>query len=144
MSSDDYVELYCVKEGPKLRVKISTNGYFKEANVQFPRDLRIEGRRFRVEKQYVTLITMRGKYYYSIKKRDCITILDDLNTSTAITVYEDNESSDCVVCLSNEKDTVFVPCGHYYCCLECSTRLKDCPICRTRILQKINKSLMDN
>lgn len=44
-----------------------------------------------------------------------------------------DESSMCVVCLCEEKDTVLVPCGHYVLCSSCSTSVQTCPICRGQI-----------
>jgi Ca-activated chloride channel family protein len=43
------VELYCVREGGKLRVKVASDAYDKEKNVQFPRSIRAEGARYVVE-----------------------------------------------------------------------------------------------
>jgi len=42
------VELRCVREGGKLRVKIASEGYDETKNVQFPRVLRAEGASYRV------------------------------------------------------------------------------------------------
>jgi Ca-activated chloride channel family protein len=44
------VELYCVREGGKLRVKVKSDGYDVSKNVQFPRAIRAEGARYVVEK----------------------------------------------------------------------------------------------
>ncbi|QDL10053.1 hypothetical protein DP113_21015 [Brasilonema octagenarum UFV-E1] len=44
------VELYCVREGGKLRVKVMSEGYDSTKNVQFPRSIRAEGARYVVEK----------------------------------------------------------------------------------------------
>lgn len=46
----DGVELVCVRESGKLRVKPVTDGYAPDANVQFPRALRAEGVRYVVDK----------------------------------------------------------------------------------------------
>ncbi|MBP5976254.1 VWA domain-containing protein [Brasilonema sp. CT11] len=43
------VELYCVREGGKLRVKVMCEGYDSSKNVQFPRAIRAEGARYVVE-----------------------------------------------------------------------------------------------
>ncbi|MBD2506568.1 VWA domain-containing protein [Nostoc muscorum FACHB-395] len=43
------VELYCVREGGKLRVKVISEGYDSAKNVQFPRSIRAEGARYVVE-----------------------------------------------------------------------------------------------
>ncbi|MBN3883497.1 MAG: VWA domain-containing protein [Nostoc sp. JL34] len=43
------VELYCVREGGKLRVKVVSESYDSTKNVQFPRAIRAEGARYVVE-----------------------------------------------------------------------------------------------
>ncbi len=43
------VELQCVREGGKLRIKVLSDGYDATKNVQFPRALRAEGVRYSVE-----------------------------------------------------------------------------------------------
>ncbi len=43
------VELYCVREDGKLRVKVMSEGYEATKNVQFPRAIRAEGARYVVE-----------------------------------------------------------------------------------------------
>ncbi|MBG1240818.1 vWA domain-containing protein [Nostoc sp. NZL] len=43
------VELYCTREGGKLRVKVISEGYDSTKNVQFPRAIRAEGARYVVE-----------------------------------------------------------------------------------------------
>ncbi|QLE57863.1 VWA domain-containing protein [Nostoc sp. TCL26-01] len=43
------VELSCVREGGKLRVKVVSDGYDASKNVQFPRAMRAEGARYVVE-----------------------------------------------------------------------------------------------
>jgi Ca-activated chloride channel homolog len=43
------VELYCVREGGKLRIKVMSEGYDSTKNVQFPRAIRAEGARYVVE-----------------------------------------------------------------------------------------------
>jgi len=43
------VELYCVREKGKLRIKVSSDGYDQTKNVQFPRAIRAEGARYVVE-----------------------------------------------------------------------------------------------
>jgi hypothetical protein len=39
----------------------------------------------------------------------------------------------CVVCLEREREVVLHPCRHYCLCIECSDRLRQCPMCRRRI-----------
>lgn len=46
---DKGVEVYCVREGGKLRVKATSQGYDATKNIQFPRAIRAEGARYVVE-----------------------------------------------------------------------------------------------
>jgi len=39
----------------------------------------------------------------------------------------------CKICLGEEVEVVFVPCGHLVSCVQCAPSLKDCPVCRTKI-----------
>ncbi|BAY78471.1 von Willebrand factor type A [Nostoc linckia NIES-25] len=43
------VELHCLREGGKLRIKVISDGYDSTKNVQFPRGIRAEGARYVVE-----------------------------------------------------------------------------------------------
>ena len=58
-------------------------------------------------------------------------------------IYQDVDVSECAICLTNEKNTIFNPCGHFYCCDVCSKQIKSCPICRTNITASIHKNLVD-
>ena len=149
-SIDSFVVLECVKEGSKLRVKMKSPGYLIDSNCQFPRDLRVEGRKFKVPAQYVKLMTQTGRYFYSIKNKNVIEIIEnnsfhDIRQENIknTKIFEDKDNSECAVCLCSEKSIVFIPCGHFYTCGECSQQLKTCPICRVNITDRINKSLFD-
>ena len=39
----------------------------------------------------------------------------------------------CVICLSKDKNVLFLPCAHLAACLDCSFNLQNCPICRSKI-----------
>jgi hypothetical protein len=43
---------------------------------------------------------------------------------------DEPESPECVVCLTNPKDTTLLPCRHFVTCAECLDRLEKCPLCR--------------
>jgi len=51
----------------------------------------------------------------------------------------------CVICLIDQRSTLFVPCGHLACCADCADILtsKDakCPICRSK-LQRVIKNVV--
>ncbi len=56
----DGVELVCVKEGGKLRVKVATAGYDSTFNVQFPRDIRADAAKYVVDK---LVVSSSGSFY---------------------------------------------------------------------------------
>ena len=148
------VELVCIKEKGKLRVRIVSPGYLRHANCQFPRDLRVQDRHYKVEARYVHLMTQRGKYFYSVRQRDKIRVYvsneesqtakeDDQTLLAKIQLYEDETTQECMVCMDALKSSVFYPCGHYYCCEGCAGRVKKCPICRQTVDRTIHKDLFE-
>lgn len=40
----------------------------------------------------------------------------------------------CSICLTNSKDCILEPCGHFVCCIQCISMLPNaqCPVCRTK------------
>ncbi len=73
------VYLKCISDGSRLRVRIISPGYIQDANCQFPRALRQEGRYFSVPSSSVQLTSSRGgTYFYRIKHP--ITLLDEAPT----------------------------------------------------------------
>jgi len=46
-------------------------------------------------------------------------------------------SAECVICLERKCDIIFLPCGHLCSCNVCEVSLKECPLCRAGIQQKI-------
>ncbi|XP_075572502.1 E3 ubiquitin-protein ligase LRSAM1 isoform X1 [Pelecanus crispus] len=56
---------------------------------------------------------------------------------TAPPLLWDEKKSECVVCMEQETQTVFLPCGHVCCCQTCCERLHSCPLCRKDITQRI-------
>ncbi|XP_068067671.1 E3 ubiquitin-protein ligase LRSAM1 isoform X2 [Anomalospiza imberbis] len=49
----------------------------------------------------------------------------------------DEKKSECVVCMEQEPQMIFLPCGHVCCCRGCCERLHSCPLCRQDIAQRI-------
>ncbi|XP_014807846.1 PREDICTED: E3 ubiquitin-protein ligase LRSAM1 isoform X3 [Calidris pugnax] len=56
---------------------------------------------------------------------------------TAPPLLWDEKKSECVVCMEQETQAVFLPCGHVCCCQTCSQQLHACPLCRRDITQRI-------
>lgn len=47
------------------------------------------------------------------------------------------EEKECRICLDRARRIAFQPCGHFVCCVECSSPLSACPSCRAVIADKI-------
>ncbi|XP_074017171.1 E3 ubiquitin-protein ligase LRSAM1 [Numenius arquata] len=56
---------------------------------------------------------------------------------TAPPLCWDEKKSECIVCMEQETQMVFLPCGHVCCCQTCCQRLHTCPLCRKDITQRI-------
>ncbi|NWI46422.1 LRSM1 ligase, partial [Picathartes gymnocephalus] len=56
---------------------------------------------------------------------------------TAPPLQWDERKSECVVCMEQEPQMIFLPCGHVCCCQGCCERLHSCPLCRQDIAQRI-------
>lgn len=64
---------------------------------------------------------------------------DEIETGV---VDEGGEDQECLICLSEEKNTIIMPCGHLCVCTDCGKRLQadkkfSCPICRGPIVSLI-------
>ncbi|GLT42563.1 hypothetical protein SLA2020_165550 [Shorea laevis] len=79
--------------------------------------------------------TSKGNQIPSISKR----IFDSQDNIRSRGLKQDCE---CVMCLSDEKVVVFLPCAHQVLCAKCNERheeeMKECPICRTPIQRRIH------
>jgi hypothetical protein len=136
------VELHCVTEDRKVRVKIAAyinsegkryeNVYDNTFNCRFPRNLRIDGRKFHVPDENVKLNCTPGKSaFYIVSAKNIITLPDTVIEH----VWE--TSTECVICLSADSEIIFTPCGHKCSCLSCGKKLKQCCICRAPIKSMI-------
>ncbi|NWR79705.1 LRSM1 ligase, partial [Centropus unirufus] len=56
---------------------------------------------------------------------------------TAPGLQWDEKKSECVVCMEQETQMIFLPCGHVCCCQTCCERLHACPLCRQDVTQRI-------
>ncbi|NXT47702.1 LRSM1 ligase, partial [Pluvianellus socialis] len=56
---------------------------------------------------------------------------------TAPALQWEEKKSECVVCMEQETQMIFLPCGHVCCCQTCCERLHTCPLCRKDITQRI-------
>ncbi|NWQ68632.1 LRSM1 ligase, partial [Neopipo cinnamomea] len=56
---------------------------------------------------------------------------------TAPPLQWEERKSECVVCMEQEPQMIFLPCGHICCCQSCCERLLLCPLCRQDIAQRV-------
>ena len=47
--------------------------------------------------------------------------------------WEEDDSSQCAICLTSKREILFFPCKHFGTCVECSLRLEKCITCRAPI-----------
>jgi hypothetical protein len=147
--AENYVLLKCVKEGSKLRVKMMSSAPFvKGSNCQFPRAVREEGTYYVVRAEKVKF---KGNFYTAMSSDAivCQTKSEDevrryigsLDAKVRVgTIFGDDDESECVVCMSATKDSVFANCGHFVCCAGCAAQCKLCPMCRGAIASILKRS----
>jgi len=130
------VHLMCIHDGKKLRMRVTSEGYFPFANCMCPREIRIEGRCYTIPSNEIILKQgSRGTYFYVLSNN--IKHIEVLPKD----VFHDKNNSECVICLNSEKTVVFAPCGHFCSCEQCYAKLKKtCPLCRSHIDDAIHKS----
>lgn len=62
---------------------------------------------------------------------------EKMGDDTAMQLYQENERLKnerlCAICLTKEKNVLFLPCAHLTACLDCSFSFQNCPMCRAKI-----------
>ncbi len=139
MAEADNVFLQCVQDGKKIRVKIITNGYNKNANCQFPRNIRVVGRKFMVPASAIKVAGRGGGFFYRVDKNN-ITIVEEVQVH--LTIYR---SEECCVCMDALSEIVMVDCGHLCMCPDCSKTYTatTCPMCRSTIKSRIHQDQLE-
>ena len=86
----------------------------------------------RIEKQVVLIngLPFEIKSIYGLDH-------DDSTQEGKTVATDDGQSEECLVCLSEKKNTLIMPCGHFCICEDCGQGLikakHTCPICRNFI-----------
>ena len=141
--ADAEVYFVCEREASKLRVRITSAGYNRHANCQFPRAIRAAGGIYKAPATAVTFARgARGTVFYRVKANEVEAVNDGNNAADAgvnKVFGDDDDDSECCVCMDTEREQVFIPCGHYCCCGKCSKALNKCPICRTAVTDRVNR-----
>lgn len=141
MSDNDSVLLQCIRVGTKLRVRVVSKGYIHDANCQFPTELRVEGATYTVPKNKIFLVG-KGKRFYRVSARDVTLVTggDETAEKIEMRIFEDPDDAECCTCMDANKNIVLAPCGHYCLCNTCANALVICPICRSRITERVPRS----
>ena len=134
---EELVILKCIKEKGKLRIKVYNNNYLSNINCQFPRDIRKEGAYYSI-KGPLGITETRNTIFYRATNKESIRMI-------SLSEIEHQSINKCVVCFDKEKDIIFNPCGHFYCCYNCYLNFKknECPICRNKIQSILNSNDFD-
>jgi hypothetical protein len=151
--------LHCMKMSGKLRIKFHTyinhenirftNVYSTAYNCMFPKDIRQEGKMYRVPDTDIRLANRaNGRPFYSIKRSN-IHVMTDEEIRQFLAPIPSLQSrpakifdaGECVICLSSPSTIAFIPCGHRCVCSACNMSLKQsiyrCPVCRESIKECI-------
>ena len=73
-----------------------------------------------------------------INANDSSTMIPELPDDLKEDLKEDqNEKNLCRICYTNERNIVFLPCGHLETCPTCAKALSSCPVCRASIAKTI-------
>lgn len=158
---DEYVLLQCVysQEHKKLKVKMmSSYPYIRNYYCQFPTAVRQEKMYYVVKSKHISLSqNSNSKPFYSVKSKNYIefmsfdkkaidTFIDGnvVDLIRKVKIYGEDENNECIICFSEEKNIVFISCGHYVCCnncaIECTKNNNKCPVCRKTVTHLVNRS----
>ncbi len=145
------VTLECIKKGSKLRIRFVkftdadgkqiANVYDTRINCRFPKNIRKEGLFYEIPDTDLSLANSTSLYY--IVKSNNIKIINQEQIIKDMHIYEVEE---CIICMSNTPNMLFVPCGHLCVCSNCNKQLMKynhycplCPLCRRSITSAIPK-----
>lgn len=139
--SEELIYFTCVKANSKLRVRIISPGFNHEANCQFPRAIRLEGRKYSAPRSNLSFAQNNGKFFYRVSKHN-IKIIDDI-PEQKIKMDKIYETEECVICMENDNEVVMYPCGHFCMCKSCSDQIikttNKCPLCRKQITMAVTR-----
>ena len=77
---------------------------------------------------------------YEVIKHVIVTNKVAYSTQEIFGNEDDEDQEDCVICLSEPKDTILLPCRHLCVCSSCFARLEQCPVCRSPFTAYLRKN----
>jgi len=58
------------------------------------------------------------------------------DTTQCVISGEHEWQTECVICMDRVRDIVLYPCGHFCLCVQCSSKISKCPLCKQQIRSK--------
>ncbi|XP_037908413.1 E3 ubiquitin-protein ligase XIAP-like [Hermetia illucens] len=77
-----------------------------------------------------------------VQKQSFVNEINDDSITMSKCLFEslvngkNEDKNECKICSGENRNVVFLPCGHVVACSECAERCESCPICRARIEQR--------
>ena len=138
-----YIILQCISQEGKLRIRFHSyidkdgkcynNAYYNSYNCRFPKNIRQDGRFYKIPADDLSLSSTGTAPFYIVKKAN-IQILESFDASEFGGRGPIYSAETCVICLYEKTEMVFMPCGHACSCKDCfdilSIGSKLCPLCR--------------
>lgn len=91
-------------------------------------------------KKYVFDLRLTCREVHDNARRALYTPVEGNSSQSQSKKPNDNETlkrllraTTCAVCMDQQMDTVFFPCGHVVCCAVCAEKLETCPLCRAEV-----------
>jgi hypothetical protein len=132
------IYLQCVSHNNQLKTTVYNHSFYHPTiNCQLPKKMIVEGRLLKVTDLKIAK-GPNNKLFYRVNPKD-IEIVDKIDISQV------DKPKKCVSC-DNNKDIIFMPCGHYTSCSECYKTLSStCMICKRKItdILQISDSMYD-
>jgi hypothetical protein len=112
-------------------VRVLSAGYDSQANCHFPMALKREGAVYMIPRQHLSTCDSNDhKLYYRVLAQ-YITEEDteQIERANNLSMLEVFHEPECVVCMDQESQVIFMPCGHFVCCGDCAIQMPKCPMC---------------
>jgi len=71
-------------------------------------------------------------------------IFERVKNDKPITISNEMDRQSCKICMDNDVEVTFVPCGHLVVCESCALGMKLCPICRLEIVNTVRTYYFGN
>lgn len=81
--------------------------------------------------EHFNQINPNSEHVSKLSNENVILLNKNIDSSGEISI------NTCIICYSDKRNVLFMNCKHLICCDTCSEKIKNCPICRKTIVEKI-------